>query len=162
MGVANKKRVSLREKSVKRTAPAPAAAAAKAVAHVVKRTVQRRQQNVQTDPQNTENLSKSALRRHKRKLREQLVPKFADDMLDALKSSTGTVIQEKNGVESISIEPHRPVLDHTPKATNKRGQRVIAQLEKQRFQEVLKSDLAAGGLKEAILLNMKNLEKQGK
>lgn len=147
--MAIKKRVSLREKSVRKTVPVK-----RAPVGVVKRKMVDRR--APSDP-NEAGISKSAVRRRKRKLRQELAPKFATDMLSALTTSTGTVIEEKNGVESISVGKSS-ALDHTPKATNARGERALARMEGQQFKQILKAQPKLGDLRSAILMNMSNLK----
>lgn len=144
--MAVKKRVSLREKSVRKSLPVKRASDIVVKRKILDKTIIR-------DPTET-GISKSAIRRRKRKLREDLPGKFTGDMLQALTTSTNTVIQEKNGVESISIGKSTVKLDHRPKATNSKGEKVISKIENARFKQVLKSQVASNGLRDAILLNM--------
>lgn len=112
------------------------------------------------DP-NQPGISKSAIKRRKRKLRDQIRPKFTEDMLDALTTSTGTTIEksEDGTQEKITIES-KVKLDHTPNPFNKRGEAALNKIENQRFKQVMKNkELMSGGvgsLKEAILFNMNN------
>lgn len=144
--MAIKKRVSLREKSVRKTIPTR-----KPAEIVLKRKILDK-----TAPVNPKTgVSKSAIRRRKRKMRDQLPAKFTDDMLSALTTSTNTKIEKKNGVESISIGKSETVkLDHRPNPVNARGRKVITKMENERFKQVLKANIPSNGLRDAILLNM--------
>ena len=109
------------------------------------------------DP-NQAGISKSAIRRRKRKLRDQLTPKLTEDLLDALTESTNATISKKNdGTEEITIE-ERVKLDHTPNPLNKRGEMALFKIENENFKQVLKNkDLRTGGLaalRNSILSNI--------
>lgn len=103
-------------------------------------------------------ISKSAIRRRKRKLRDQLTPKLTEDLLDALTESTNATISKKNdGTEEIIIE-ERVKLDHSPNPLNKRGEMALFKIENENFKQVLKNkELRTGGLtalRNSILSNI--------
>lgn len=105
-------------------------------------------------------ISKSAIRRRKRKLRDQLRPKLTEDLLDALTESTNTTIKvNEQGQEELIIE-EKVRLDHTPNPLNKRGEMALFKIEKEEFKNVLKSkELRSGGLaalRNSILSNIAN------
>ncbi|KAG0676964.1 ribosome biogenesis protein slx9 [Pichia californica] len=107
-------------------------------------------------------ISKSAIRRRKRKLRDQLTPKLTEDLLDALTESTNTIINtNKDGIEEIIIN-EKVKLDHTPNPKNKRGEMALFKIENKKFKEVLKSkELRQGGLsalRNSILANISRSE----
>lgn len=112
-----------------------------------------------TDPKQ-EGISKSAIRRRKRKLRDQLRPKLTEDLLDALTESTNTTINKKSdGTEEMVIE-EKIKLNHAPNPLNKRGEMALFKIENEQFKNVLKSkDLRSGGLsalRNSILSNISN------
>lgn len=105
-------------------------------------------------------ISKSAIRRRKRKLRDQLTPKLTEDLLDALTESTNaTINKKKDGTEEITIE-EKAKLDHTPNPLNKRGQMALFKIENENFKQMLKSkELRTGGLaalRNSLLSNIAN------
>lgn len=112
---------------------------------------------ISTDP-NQVGISKSAIRRRKRKLRDQLRPKLTEDLLDALTESTNTVINKgEDGKEEIIIE-EKVKLNHLPNPLNKRGEIALFKIENEQFKQVLKNkDLRTGGLsalRNSILSNL--------
>jgi ribosome biogenesis protein SLX9 len=105
-------------------------------------------------------ISKSAIRRRKRKLRDQLRPKLTEDLLDALTESTNTTINKKSdGTEEILIE-EKIKLNHAPNPLNKRGEMALYKIENEQFKQVLKNkELRSGGLsalRNSILSNLSN------
>lgn len=109
------------------------------------------------DP-NQPGISKSAIRRRKRKLRDQLRPKLTEDLLDALTESTSTTISKnEDGVEEILIK-EKVRLNHTPNPLNKRGEMALYKIENEQFKQVLKNkELRTGGLsalRNSILSNI--------
>jgi ribosome biogenesis protein SLX9 len=178
--MAVKKRNTLRAKSSKRVVPGtPGAAGAiaeqkdKIINKIAEKQLQSQSQT-QPQPQgpttvikstslaNTKpvGISKSALRRRKRKLRDELRPKLTEDLLDALTESTQTTINKgEDGVEEIIIQ-EKVKLNHAPNPHNKRGEMALFKIENEQFKQVLKHEsLRKGGLsalRDSILANMAN------
>lgn len=156
--MAVKKRTTLRSKSSKRVGPNVASLDNEkqkketllnkiAEKEVVTHTIKTKAHNdVPSDP-NQAGISKSAIRRRKRKLRDQLRPKLTDDLLDALTESTNTVINKgEDGIEEVIIS-EKVKLDHTPNPQTKRGQMALFKLENEQFKEVLRNkQLRTGGV----------------
>lgn len=106
-------------------------------------------------------ISKSAIRRRKRKLRDQLAPKLTEDLLDALTESTNTVINKTiDGTEEIVIK-EKVKLDHTPNPHNKRGAMALYKIENEKFKQVLKNkEVRNGGLSALRNLILENISKE--
>lgn len=180
--MAVKKRTTLRAKSSKRVGTVPTASAIgvtkndninqkkdklldKLAAKSIKTTTTTIQSktainNSELRDPNQPGISKSAIRRRKRKLRDQLTPKLTDDLLDALTESTNTTINKKvDGTEEIVIE-EKVKLNHTPNPLNKRGEMALFKIENENFKQVLKNkELRSGGLaalRNSILTNISN------
>lgn len=117
--------------------------------------------NLSRDP-NEVGISKSAIRRRKRKLRDQLRPKLTEDLLEALTESTNTRININDKGEEELIIKEKVKLDHTPNPLNKRGEMALFKIEKEEFKNVLKSEeFRKGGLlglRDSIL---KNISREG-
>jgi ribosome biogenesis protein SLX9 len=172
--MAVKKRNTLRAKSSKRVVPGTTGAA-NAIAEQKDKIINKiAEKQLQSQPQgpttvikstslaNTKpvGVSKSALRRRKRKLRDELRPKLTEDLLDALTESTQTTINKgEDGVEEIII-PEKVKLNHAPNPHNKRGEMALFKIENEQFKQVLKHEsLRKGGLsalRDSILANMAN------
>lgn len=112
------------------------------------------------DP-NQPGISKSAIRRRKRKLRDELRPKLTEDLLTALTESTNSTINvNKDGQEEIIIE-EKIKLDHTPNPLNKRGEMALYKIENEQFKNVLKNkELRHGGLSALRNSILNNLSKE--
>lgn len=164
MGI--KRRTTLRAKSIKKISPTSKIEEKKnkIVNKILDKTIDNDINssvlNKPNDP-NQPGISKSSIRRRKRKLRDQLRPKLTSDLFDALTSATNAKItkDKDNNIEEIIIE-EREKLDHRPNPKNIRGEKLIEKEENKRFKNVLKDEefrlKGLKGLKEAILLNVNN------
>lgn len=168
--MAIKKRTTLRSKSVKRVGNAIKEDQKKE--KIIDKLAEKKEQEVKQhiiksssviiNEQNKSNdqISKSSLRRRKRKLRDQLRPKLTEDLLNALTESTNTKIEKtEEGNERVIIE-ERIKLDHKPNPLNKRGEMALLKIENEEFKNVLKNKELRNGngllasLKNSILLNL--------
>lgn len=107
-------------------------------------------------------ISKSAIRRRKRKLREQLAAKLGD-LKNVLDETVKVEKGEKQADETELLKAtdesiSRKKLDHRPNPQTKRGLKKVQQEEEQRFSAVLKEksfqENPFKSLKESILKNM--------
>lgn len=173
--MAVKKRTTLRAKSLKKVGAVSSVSevnkkeklfdkiAAKSEENVKQHTLKSNSvgTNISRDP-NEAGISKSAIRRRKRKLRDQLRPKLTEDLLDALTESTNTRINVNDKGEEELIIEEKVKLDHTPNPLNKRGEMALFKIEKEEFKNVLKSDEfrkgGLSGLRDSIL---KSITREG-
>ncbi|VEU20266.1 DEKNAAC101203 [Brettanomyces naardenensis] len=157
--MAIKKRGTLRAKARKR-AGFESSATTKAIASkerlldkLVKEKVSRAEKVPSLDA-NQSGISKSSIRRRKRKLREQLSAKLSD--LETALIDT-TKVQERVEEEHEDEAVSRKKLDHRPNPHSARGAMALAKKEGERFKAVLKEtefrENPFASLKEAILRN---------
>ncbi|CDK26621.1 unnamed protein product [Kuraishia capsulata CBS 1993] len=107
--------------------------------------------------EHNDSISKSAIRRRKRKEKAQLAGSKLDDLLVALPEEL-----PENPEDSISFVANKPKINHTPNAhSSQRGAAKIEAFERGRFQNALKTQGFANGtfasMKDAIRQNLKNM-----
>ncbi|KAF6011273.1 hypothetical protein HII13_002630 [Brettanomyces bruxellensis] len=118
-------------------------------------------------------ISKSAVRRRKRKLKEQLTAKLSDlksvldETVEAENIQKGIIsgdipAGEKEGLEAIS----RRKLDHRPNPTTVRGSALVEKSEIRRFKAILKEEnfkkSPFASLRTSIMNNISRSENEGK
>lgn len=118
-------------------------------------------------------ISKSAVRRRKRKLKEQLTAKLSDlksvldETMEVERRQENTALEditagEKEGLEAIS----RRKLDHRPNPSTVRGSALVEKSESRRFKAILKEQefkqSPFASLRTSIMNNISKLESKGK
>ncbi len=116
-------------------------------------------------------ISKSAVRRRKRKLKEQLTAKLSDlksvldETVEAEKIQKGIISGDITAGESLQAISRRK-LDHRPNPTTVRGSALVEKSEVRRFKAILKEQnfkkSPFASLRTSIMNNISRLENEGK